>query len=208
MPRPSGCVLAEPGLPRRIAVLVSGRGSNLQAILHAIDDGRLDAELVGVFSDKPDCQALTRVAEALRWSRDARVYPRREDFDRELAEAIAATSPDWIVCAGYMRILGDDFVRRFGGKLINIHPSLLPKYRGLHTHRRALEAGDTEHGASVHWVTPELDAGDVIAQARIAIEPGDTAATLAARLLPAEHAMLVGVLAEAVSGRLTAPRSG
>ena len=189
-------------------MLVSGRGSNLQAILDAIDEGRLDAELVGVFSDKPDCQALTRVAETARWSRDATVYQRREDFDRELAEAIAATSPDWIVCAGYMRILGDDFVRRFGGKLINIHPSLLPKYRGLHTHRRALEAGDTEHGASVHWVTPELDAGDVIAQARIAIKPGDTAATLAARLLPAEHAMLVGVLAEAVSGQLTAPRSG
>lgn len=203
MPRPSGCVLAEPGLPRRIAVLVSGRGSNLQAILDAIDEGRLDAELVGVFSDKPDCQALTRVAEALRWSRDARVYPRREDFDRELAEAIAATSPDWIVCAGYMRILGADFVQRYRGRLINLHPSLLPRHKGLHTHRRALEAGDAEHGASVHFVVPALDAGAVIAQARLRIAPGDTPDTLARRLQPLEHALLVRVMQLCVAGRVT-----
>ena len=198
--------MAEPALLRRIAVLASGRGSNLQAILDAIGDGWLDAELVGVFSDKPACAALERVPAALRWSRDAKAFARREDFDHALGYAIAAVQPDWIVCAGYMRILGDAFVDRFSGRLINIHPSLLPKYKGLGTHRRALEAGEREHGASVHWVTPELDAGDVIVQTRIAILPSDTPATLAARLLPAEHALLVRVMANAVAGRLQPPK--
>ena len=183
-------------------MLVSGRGSNLQAILDAIDHGRLDAEIAGVFSDKPGCAALTRVPAPLRWSRDAKSFPERTAFDLELGDAVAAVQPDWVVCAGYMRILGDGFVRRFTGRLINIHPSLLPKYRGLHTHRRALDAGDAEHGASVHWVTPELDAGDVIAQARIPIQPGDTPQSLAARLLPVEHALLVSVLASAIAGNL------
>lgn len=186
----------------RIAALASGRGSNLQAILDAIANGGLDAEVVGVFSDKPGCEALLRVDEARRWSRDAGSYAERAEFDADLADAVAAAKPDWIVCAGYMRILGDGFVRRFAGRLINIHPSLLPKYRGLHTHRRALDAGDAEHGASVHWVTPELDAGDVIAQARIPIQPGDTPQSLAARLLPVEHALLVSVLASAIAGNL------
>ena len=201
----SGCALPEAALPRRIAVLVSGRGSNLQAILDAIATGELAAEIVGVFSDKPGCTALTRVDETLRWSRDARRYAERARFDAELADAVAANRPDWVVCAGYMRILGEDFVRRFGDHLINIHPSLLPKYPGLHTHRRALEAGDAEHGASVHWVTCGLDAGDVIAQARIAIRPGEDAASLAARLLPLEHALLLSVLHQAVGGRLSPP---
>ena len=123
----------------RIAVLVSGHGSNLQAVLDAIGAGRLAADIVGVFSDKPDCIALTRVAENLRWSRDAKAYNARAQFDTELADAVAASAPDWVICAGYMRILGDTFVERFAGQLINIHPSLLPKYKGLHTHRRALE---------------------------------------------------------------------
>ncbi len=187
---------------RRIAVLASGRGSNLQAIVDAIGDGRLDAQLAGVFSDKPGAYALERVPEPLRWSADARAYPFREAFDAELAEAVDAVAPDWIVCAGYMRILGADFVRRFRGRLLNIHPSLLPKYRGLHTHRRALEAGDTEHGASVHFVIPELDAGAVIAQARIPVLPGDTPDTLAERLLPQEHRLLVAVLQLCLAGRV------
>ncbi|RMH94105.1 phosphoribosylglycinamide formyltransferase [Lysobacter pythonis] len=190
----------------RIAVLVSGRGSHLQAMIDAIDAGRLEAELAGVFSDRPDCPALARAPAPLRWSREARSYPDRAGFDAELADAVAARAPDWVVCAGYMRILGNDFVHRFAGRLLNIHPSLLPKYKGLHTHRRALQAGDAEHGASVHWVTPELDGGALIAQTRIAIEPGDTPEALAARLLPAEHALLQQVLAEAVAGRLTPPR--
>ena len=195
-PRPNGHA------PRRIAVLASGRGSNLQAILDAIGNDTLDAEIVGVFSDRPDAPALQKVAAARRWSADARSFPDRPSFDHALAEAVAASDPDWVVCAGYMRILGDAFIERFRGRLLNIHPSLLPKYRGLRTHARALEAGDLEHGASVHLVVPELDAGGVIAQACVPVLPGDTAQTLAQRLLPHEHALLVAVLRLAVAGRI------
>ena len=191
---------------RRLAVLVSGRGSNLQAILDNIARNQLDADIVGVFSDKPGCAALHRVDQRLRWARDAKTYPDRSRFDTELGDAVAHTEPDWVICAGYMRILGDEFVQRFADRLINIHPSLLPKYPGLHTHRRALEAGDAEHGASVHWVIPELDAGNVIAQTRIPILSNDDATSLATRLLPAEHALLIAVLRDAVAGRLS-PRS-
>ncbi|MFT3763427.1 MAG: phosphoribosylglycinamide formyltransferase [Pseudoxanthomonas sp.] len=190
-------------MSRRLAVLVSGRGSNLQAILDAIAAGSLDAEITGVFSDRPDAAALRRVAEPLRWSRGAKAYPDRAAFDAKLADAVAATNPDWVVCAGYMRILGDAFVERFRGRLLNIHPSLLPKYKGLHTHARALRAGDAEHGASVHFVVPELDAGAVIAQARVPVEPGDTPESLARRLLPREHELYLAVLRLAVSGRLS-----
>ena len=186
----------------RIAVLASGRGSNLLAILQAIAAGTLDADVVGVFSDKPDAPALHHVPTDARWSRDAKAFPDRASFDAELADAVAASRPDWIVCAGYMRILGEAFVRRFRGRLLNIHPSLLPKYRGLHTHARALEAGDREHGASVHFVIPELDAGTVVAQVRVPIVAGDNPETLAARLLPREHALLVAVLQLAASGAL------
>ncbi len=186
----------------RIAVLVSGRGSNLQALLDAIADGRLDAEVVGVFSDRPGAPALAKVPEPLRWSANARAFPDRAAFDAALGDAVAAVRPDWIFCAGYMRILGDAFVRRFEGRLLNVHPSLLPLYKGLHTHARALEAGDAEHGASVHFVVPELDAGAVVAQVRIPVEAGDTPETLAARLLPHEHRLVVAVMALAASGRL------
>lgn len=186
----------------RIAVLVSGRGSNLQAVLDAIADGRLDAEVAGVFSDRPDAPALQKVAPALRWSRKARAYPDRAAFDADLADAVAASNPDWVFCAGYMRILGEAFVRRFDGRLLNVHPSLLPLYKGLQTHARALEAGDAEHGASVHFVVPELDAGAVVAQVRIPVLPGDTPETLAERLLPHEHRLVAAVLALAASGRL------
>ena len=111
---------------RKLAVLVSGRGSNLQALLDAIAAGTLDARIVGVFSDRLGAPALERVPAPLRWSRDAKAYAHRQDFDAELADAIAATQPDWVVCAGYLRLLGDDFVARFRGRLLNIHPSLLP----------------------------------------------------------------------------------
>ncbi|MGX5730750.1 phosphoribosylglycinamide formyltransferase [Pseudoxanthomonas beigongshangi] len=188
---------------KRIAILVSGRGSNLQALLDAIAGGRLDAEIVGVFSDKPKAAALARVPEPLRWSADARRFLDRASFDAALADAVDAVRPDWVICAGYMRILGEAFIARFRGRLLNIHPSLLPKYRGLHTHARALEAGDREHGASVHWVVPELDAGAVIAQAAIPVLPGDQPDDLALRLLPREHALLVAVAAWVVDGRLT-----
>jgi phosphoribosylglycinamide formyltransferase-1 len=195
------------GKPDRLAVLVSGRGSNLQALLDAIAGQRLDAGIVGVFSNQPAADALERVAPPLRWSLDAKQCSGRAEFDQRMADAIAERRPDWIVCAGYMRILGDDFVRRFAGRMLNIHPSLLPKYPGLHTHVHAIEAGDTEHGASVHFVNEHLDAGALIAQAVIPIIPGDTPDALAARLLPREHRLLTAVMRLAVAGRL-AERNG
>ncbi|MET0288005.1 MAG: phosphoribosylglycinamide formyltransferase [Pseudoxanthomonas sp.] len=179
----------------RIAVLASGRGSNLRAILDAIAEGRLDAEVVGVFSDKPGAAALDMVEAGRRWALDAKALGDRAAFDAAMGDAVEACTPDWIVCAGYMRILGAPFVTRFRGRLINIHPSLLPRHRGLHTHARALQAGDAEHGASVHFVIPELDAGTVIAQVRIPVLPQDTPECLAERLLPQEHRLLCAVLA-------------
>jgi phosphoribosylglycinamide formyltransferase-1 len=191
----------------RLAVLASGRGSNLQAILDAIAQGGLDAEVVGVFSDKPGCEALRRVPEDRRWARDAATYAERAGFDADLADAVAAARPDWIVCAGYMRILGEHLVERFAGRLLNIHPSLLPRFRGLRTHARALEAGHAEHGTSVHFVVPELDAGAVVAQAVVPVHAGDDAEALAARVLAREHPLLVATLRLAVAGRI-AERDG
>ena len=186
----------------RIAVLVSGRGSNLQALLDAIGDGRLAATVAGVFSDRPGARALQRVDPALRWSRDARSYARRADFDAELADAVAAVSPDWVVCAGYMRILDDAFIARFTGRLLNIHPSLLPAYPGLRTHVRAIAAAEREHGASVHFVTGELDGGPVVAQAKVPVLAGDDPARLSARVLAVEHPLLVAAVGMAVAGRI------
>ena len=163
----------------RIAALASGRGSNLQAVIDAIAAGTLDAGIVGVFSDKPDAAALQRVPEALRWSRQPKTFASRDAFDAALGDAVAASEPDWIICVGYMRILGEAFVQRFAGRVLNIHPALLPRHKGLHTHQRALDAGDAEHGASVHFVNAELDAGAVIAQARVPVHPGDDADLLA-----------------------------
>ena len=191
----------------RIAALASGRGSNLQAVIDAIAAGTLDAGIVGVFSDKPDAAALQRVPDALRWSRQPKTFASRDAFDAALGDAVASSEPDWIICVGYMRILGDAFVQRFRGRLLNIHPSLLPKYKGLHTHARALEAGDAEHGASVHFVTAELDAGAVIAQARVPVQAGDDADALAARVLSVEHPLLLQVLRLAAAGRI-AERDG
>jgi phosphoribosylglycinamide formyltransferase-1 len=179
--------------PLRLAVLASGRGSNLQALLDAIAAGALDARIVGVFSDKPACGAIaiarTHGLHAVAIS--PRHCADRAAHDEALFSEIAAVQPDLIVCAGYMRIIGAAAVRRFEGRMINIHPSLLPRYPGLDTHARALAAGDTEHGASVHAVIPELDAGPLLAQVRIPVLPGDDATTLARRLLPREHALLV-----------------
>ncbi len=190
--------------PSRLVALASGRGSNLRAILDASRRGDLPVEVVGVLSDKAEAPALAIAraegigAEVL----DPRTYPTRAAFDEALFARIAAFAPDLVVLAGYMRIIDAAALAPWVGRVLNIHPSLLPKYPGLHTHRRAIEAGDREHGASVHYVTAELDGGPVIAQSRLAIEAGDTPETLAERLLPLEHRLYVGVIALAASGRL------
>jgi len=187
----------------RIAVLASGRGSNLQAVLDAIADDQRDGEVVGVFSDKPDAAALQRVPAALRWSAAPREFCSRSAYELALGDAIAASAPDWILCAGYMRILGAAIVSRFAGRMVNIHPSLLPRHKGLHTHQQAIDAGDAEHGASVHLVTAELDAGAVIAQSRVPVLAGDDAGQLAERVLAIEHPLLVASMQLLCSGRLT-----
>jgi phosphoribosylglycinamide formyltransferase-1 len=179
--------------PTKVAVLASGRGSNLAALLDAHERGELPVEFVLVGSDKAGAGAL-RLAEAASiptLALDPRSYPDRRAFDLDLFARIAASGAEVLVLAGFMRILDGEALRPWVGRMINIHPSLLPKYRGLHTHRRVLKAGDPEHGASVHFVSAELDGGPVIAQARIDIHPGDTEDMLAARLLPREHRLLV-----------------
>jgi phosphoribosylglycinamide formyltransferase 1 len=190
--------------PFRIAVLASGRGSNFVALADAVRDGRLQAEMVGVFSDRPLAAVLERAAER---GIEARAFAPKAFADRSAYEvalfaAVDAVRPDLIVCAGYMRLLGSDTVQRRRGRMINIHPSLLPAHRGLHTHQRALEAGDREHGASVHFVTPELDGGPVIAQARVPVLPDDDADMLAARVLEREHPLLLATVALLAAGRV------
>ncbi|MEP7184562.1 MAG: phosphoribosylglycinamide formyltransferase [Rhodanobacter sp.] len=188
----------------RVAVLASGRGSNFAALLDARERGELAVDFVLVGSDKATAGAL-RLAEAANiptLALDPRSFPDRRAFDLELFDRIAASGAQWLVLAGFMRIIDSEALRPWNGRMINIHPSLLPKYRGLHTHRRALEAGDRDHGASVHFVTAELDGGPVIAQAQLAIEPDDDEEALAKRLLPLEHRLLPAVLATLTSGRL------
>ncbi|MFC5435922.1 phosphoribosylglycinamide formyltransferase [Rhodanobacter umsongensis] len=190
--------------PSRIAVLASGRGSNLAALLAARERGDLPVDFVLVASDKAGAGAL-RLAEAANiptLALDPRSYPDRRAFDHDLFARLAASGAEWLVLAGFMRILDGEALTPWIGRMINIHPSLLPKYRGLHTHRRALEANDREHGASVHFVTAELDGGPVIAQARLSIEAGDDEQQLAQRLLPLEHRLLPAVLGLLVSQRL------
>lgn len=195
---------AKPLAPFRLAVLASGRGSNLQAIIDAIADGRLCAQLVGVFSDKPGALALERALTAgvPAFGFSPRAFGSRAEFDEYLFSRIDTVHPDLIVCAGYMRLIGDAAVAPRHGRMINIHPSLLPAFKGLHTHQQALGAGVAEHGASVHFVTPELDGGPVIAQARVPVLAGDDAQTLGARVLAREHPLLLATLQLLAAGRV------
>lgn len=169
----------------RLAVLVSGQGRNLQAILDAIAAGTVPAVAAGVISNRADAPGLARARRAGVATRVVphADFPDRTRFDAALGEALDALRPDIVAMAGFMRVLGDELVGRFRGRLVNIHPSLLPKYRGLHTHRRVLEAGDTEHGASVHFVTEELDGGPVAIQGRFSVAPQDDERTLAERVM-------------------------
>jgi phosphoribosylglycinamide formyltransferase-1 len=188
----------------RTTVLASGRGSNLEALIEAGRAGRLPIEIALVASDRADAPAL-RIAEAAgiaTLALDPRSYPDRASFDADLFARIADGAPDLVVLAGFMRILDPAALTPWIGRTINIHPSLLPKYRGLRTHARALGNGDATHGASVHFVTPELDGGPVIAQVEIPVTARDTAATLAERLLPREHRLLVACVGEIARGRI------
>ena len=177
------------GKPARLAILISGRGSNLQAFIDAIARGALDAQISVVISNKPDAQGLQRAAAAGIPARciDHRDYATREAFDAALAAEVQGWEVDLVILAGFMRILTPVFVQAFHGRLLNVHPSLLPKYPGLDTHQRALEAGDREAGVTVHFVTLELDGGPPIIQSRVPILPGDTPQTLADRVIAREH---------------------
>ena len=174
---------------KRLIVLISGGGSNLQAFIDLCASGDLNATVVAVISNKPDAGGLNRAAakNIPNLIIDHRNFENREAFDQALSEMIDSFAPDLIILAGFMRILTAEFVNHFDGKLINIHPSLLPAYPGLYTHRRAIEAGDKEAGATVHFVTSELDGGPAIIQARVPIEKSDNEQTLAAKVLQFEH---------------------
>lgn len=188
---------------KRVAILISGRGSNMRSLIDAAKDPNYPAEIVGVFSNRVDAAGLDfaraeGIATAARSHKD---FESREAFDA----AIDATLEEWrvdIVClAGFMRIFSDGFARKWTGRMLNIHPSLLPRYKGLRPHQQALDAGDTVHGCTVHWVTPALDDGPAVLQAEVPILPGDTAETLAARVLVEEHRIYPEALALVATGR-------
>jgi phosphoribosylglycinamide formyltransferase 1 len=176
--------------PRQpIVILISGRGSNMRAIIERSQATDAAYRVASVISDRADAGGLEAAAQL---GVEARALPRptgseRADYDRLLAATISGYSPALIVLAGFMRILSAEFVARFAGRILNIHPSLLPKYAGLHTHRRVLEAREAEHGVTVHFVTEELDGGPPVLQARVPVLPGDTEATLSERVLVQEH---------------------
>jgi len=174
---------------KRIVILISGRGSNMQAMLKVAAAEHWPAQIAAVISNQPNAAGLdvARAAGIATAAINHRDYPDREQFDAALAELIDQHSPDLIVLAGFMRILTPGFVNRFFGRLINIHPSLLPSFPGLHTHQQAIDAGVKVHGATVHFVTAELDHGPIIAQATVPVLDDDTEDTLAARVLEQEH---------------------
>ncbi len=190
--------------PLGVVVLVSGSGTNLQAIIDACENGALPARIKAVVSDKPDAFGLVRAERAGIETRilPASGFPDRQAYDRALGELLDRLQADLVVLAGFMRILTAGLVQTWAGRMLNIHPSLLPAYRGLHTHQRVLDAGETFHGTSVHFVTEELDGGPVIAQARLAVKPDDTAETLNRRVQALEHRMYPRVIGWYAEGRL------
>jgi phosphoribosylglycinamide formyltransferase-1 len=189
----------------RLAILISGRGSNMEAVAKACRDGRIAASVAVVIADHADAGGL---AVARELGIDTAVvsrksFPDRAAFERGLIEQIEAHRADVIVLAGFMRVLSPEFTSRYEGRLINIHPALLPNHKGLHTHARVLEAGDREHGASVHFATAELDGGPVVLQSRIAVRPAESESDLAARVLRTEHIILPRVIGWLADRRLT-----
>ncbi|MGK2946589.1 MAG: phosphoribosylglycinamide formyltransferase [Candidatus Malihini olakiniferum] len=189
---------------KNIVVLLSGQGSNLQVLIDACTRKRIKANIVAVFSNNPDAYGLVLAQEAdipvhiiePKWFSD------RADFDAAMAEKVAQYQPNLVILAGYMRILSAEFVALFAGKMLNIHPSLLPKYPGLHTHRKALESGEKEHGTSVHFVTDELDGGPLVLQAKVPVFSEDTEEVLTARVKKQEHAIYPLVINWFVEDRL------
>ncbi|MEP0314270.1 MAG: phosphoribosylglycinamide formyltransferase [Hyphomonas sp.] len=184
----------------RLAILISGRGSNMEAILDAAQDPAYPAKPVLVLSNRPDANGLeTARADGIATAAiDHKTYGKdREAFERAMHEQLTEAGVEIIALAGFMRVLTPWFVDKWQGRMVNIHPSLLPKYKGLDTHQRALDAGDTEAGCTVHWVSPGVDDGEIIQQASLPILPGDTADSLAARLLPVEHQLYPEALAKA-----------
>ena len=189
---------------KNIVVLISGNGSNLQAIIDACKQKKINGTLCAVFSNKADAYGLerARLAGIAAHALSAAQFASREAFDRELVQEIDAYAPDVVVLAGYMRILSPTFVAHYAGRLLNIHPSLLPKYPGLNTHRQVLDNGDEEHGTSVHFVTDELDGGPVILQAKVPVFAGDSEEDVTARVQAQEHAIYPLVVSWFVDGRL------
>jgi len=187
-----------------LAVLISGNGSNLQALIDASAAADFPAQIVLVISNQPDAYGLTRAKEAGLPTAfiSHKDFITREAFDRALSDMIEAYGGEIICLAGFMRVLSEWFVKRYEGRLLNIHPSLLPKFKGVDTHARALEAGETEAGCTVHWVATEVDSGDILAQARVPVLAGDTAQTLAARVLKEEHRIYPEVLKQVCADRL------
>ncbi|WP_447751923.1 phosphoribosylglycinamide formyltransferase [Pseudomonas nicosulfuronedens] len=175
--------------PCNVVVLISGSGSNLQALIDSLAGADTPAVIRAVLSNRTDAYGLERARQAgiETCFLDHKAYADRESFDAALIQAIDGFDADLVLLAGFMRILSADFVRHYQGRLLNIHPSLLPKYKGLHTHQRALEAGDAEHGCSVHFVTEELDGGPLVVQAAIPVQSDDTPETLAQRVHVQEH---------------------
>lgn len=189
---------------KNIVVLISGNGSNLQAIIDACKQKKINGTIRAVFSNKADAFGLERAREATipAYSLESSQFDSRDAFDRELIREIDTWAPDVVVLAGYMRILSPAFVAHYSGRLLNIHPSLLPKYPGLHTHRQVLQNGDEEHGTSVHFVTDELDGGPVILQAKVPVFDGDSEEDVTARVQAQEHTIYPLVVSWFVDGRL------
>ncbi len=191
---------------KSIVVLVSGNGSNLQTIIDAVTSGRIPApaKISAVISNIPNVVALERAAKVGIPTKvvDHKDFDSREAFDQRLQAVIDQYAPDLVVLSGFMRLLTESFVMHYQGRMINIHPSLLPKYRGLNTHKKALEAGDARHGASVHFVTPDLDSGPVVIQAYVSIVKDDTVESLAERVLKEEHIIYPLVISWFVAGAL------
>jgi phosphoribosylglycinamide formyltransferase-1 len=195
---------------KNIVILISGRGSNMEAIVRALESERWPARIAAVISNKPEAGGLAFAREhGIPTAVVAnKAVDTREAFDAALQETIDRFDPDLVVLAGFMRILTAPFVEHYAGRMLNIHPSLLPLFPGLHTHRQALEAGVLEHGATVHFVTAELDHGPVVIQGRIAVLPGDTEESLANRLLAQEHAIYPQAVRLFVEGRLSIENGG